>query len=82
MARVPRCPDCIGSRAPCARCLRRYDSSVKQRRIGVIQDRLESLDRDRAQLLAELERERHGFARTDISGGLPPTVDEILERYG
>ncbi|MDE0627422.1 MAG: hypothetical protein OXH99_13555 [Bryobacterales bacterium] len=55
---------------------------MKRRRIGVIREKLESLDRERAQLLAELERERHGFARTDISGGLPPTVDEILERYG
>ena len=81
MARVPRCPTCSGRRAPCVACLQRYDSSLKQRRIGVIQDKLESLDRDRAQLLAELERERLGFARTDISGAPPPTVDEILERY-
>ena len=82
MARVPRCPTCSGRRAPCVACLRHYDNSVKKRRIGVIQDKLESLDRERAQLLAELERERHGFARTDISGSPSPTVDEILERYG
>ena len=81
MARVSRCSTCSGRRAPCATCLRRYDSSLKERRIGVIRDKLESLDRERAQLLAELELERHGFARTDISGGPAPTVDEILERY-
>ena len=81
MARIPRCPDCSGRRAPCAKCLRTYDSSVKERRIGAIQDRLESLDRERAQLMVELDRERHGFARTDYAGGPPPTVDEILKRY-
>ena len=81
MARVPRYPTCSGRRAPCAACLRRYDSDLKKRRIGVIRDKLESLGRERAQLLAELDRERHGFARTDISGGPPATVDEILERY-
>ena len=81
MARVQRCSACSGRRAPCAKCLRRYDSSVKTRRIKAIEDRLESLDRERAQLLVELDRERYGFARTDISSGPPPTVDEILERY-
>ncbi|MDE0125357.1 MAG: hypothetical protein OXN97_12355 [Bryobacterales bacterium] len=81
MARVSRCRTCSRRRAPCAACLRRYDRSLGERRIGVIRDRLESLDRQRAHLLVELERERHGFARTDISSGPPPTVDEILERY-
>ena len=81
MARVSRCPACSGRRAPCARCLRRYDSSLKKRRIRAILDTLESLDRERAQLLVELERARHGFARSDISSEPPPSVDEILERY-
>ena len=27
------------------------------------------------------QRERHGFVRTDISSGPPPTLDEILERH-
>ena len=82
VARVSRCPACSGRRAPCTGCLRRYDSCLKKRRIRAILDKLESLDRERAQLLVELERERHGIARADISSEPPPTVDEILERYG
>ena len=81
MARVSRCPACSGRRAPCAACLRCYDSSLKKRRIAVIRDKLESLDREGAQLLVERERERHGFAGIDISSGPLPAVDEILERY-
>ena len=81
MARVPRCSGCSGRRAPCDRCLQRYDSSLKKRSIQAILDRLESLDRERAQLLVELERKRHGIARADITSEPPPSVDEILERY-
>ena len=39
------------------------------------------IQHERAQLLVELERVRHGIARSDISSESPPSVDEILERY-
>ena len=81
MARVPRCPPCGGRCAPCAKCLRRYDRSFKKRRIRAILDRLQSPDRERAQLLVELERERLGIAQSDIESEPLPSVDEILERY-
>ena len=47
--------------------------------MGFLRDQLESSNHERTQLL--VERERHGFARTDISPVPPLTVDEILERY-